>query len=242
MITLYKYGKLDRIPDLSPFVTKLETYLRMAKIPYQPAGGDHRVAPKKKLPYVGIDGRLLGDSNLIIEHLVAQHGDLLGDDRLAPEQRAVARAFQSMLESDFYFVLAYSRWWRDEDFAIYRPALSAYCASLGLPRLLFPLALGQVRRGMKDQLRQQGIARHSYDEVMAMGRAQLEAISTFLGDKPFFLGERPSALDATAFAMLTGILWAPFESPLKVCALGRPNLAAYCDRMAAAYWSDAPSS
>lgn len=242
MITVYKYGKLDRIPDLSPFVTKLETYLRMAKIPYQPAGGDHRVAPKKKLPYIGIDGRLLGDSNLIIEHLVARHGDALGDDRLAPEQRAVAQALRSMLESDFYFVLAYGRWWRDEDFARYRPALGAYCGSLGLPRLLWPLALWQVRRGMKEQLRQQGIARHTYAEVMAMGCAQLEAVSTYLGDEPFLLGERPSALDATGFAMLSGILWAPFEGPLKAFAQSRPNLAAYCERMAATYWSDAPGA
>lgn len=240
MVTLYKYGSLDRIPDLSPFVTKLETYLRMARIPYQPAGGDHRVAPKQKLPYVAIDGRLLGDSHLIIEHLVTLHGDALGDDRRTPEQRAVARAFRSLLETDFYFVLAYSRWWRDEDFDRYRPALGAYCGTLGLPRLFWPLALAQVRRGMKDQLRQQGVARHTRDEVMAMGCAQLESVATFLGDKPFVLDDRPSALDATAFAMLTGVLWAPFENPLKDFARAQPNLVAYCDRMAAAYWSDRP--
>jgi len=60
----------------------------------------------------------------------------------------------------------------------------------------------------------------------------------FLGDKPFFLGARPSSLDATAYAFLANILWVPLESPLKAHAQTYPQLAAYCARMREKYYGN----
>jgi Glutathione S-transferase N-terminal domain len=48
MVTLYKFIPAWGLPDLSPFCVKLETYLRLAKIPYETQVGDPRKAPKKK--------------------------------------------------------------------------------------------------------------------------------------------------------------------------------------------------
>jgi glutathione S-transferase len=240
LMKLYKFMPLGRIPDMSPFVTKLETYLRMAGIPYETGVGDLQKAPKKKLPYIEDDGRLLADSSVIIEHLKATRGDALDDGRLGPAERAVARAWKALFESDLYFVLAYQRWWRDEDFAVYRPVLLRFLEDAKVPSLLRPLVVTIVRRDMKTQLFQQGVARHTFDEVTALGKQQLDAVADFLGDKPFFLGDRPTSLDATAYAFLIGILWSPFDGELKQYAKGRANLVAYCERMFDAYWRDAP--
>ena len=60
MLTVYKFGSAWGHPDVSPFVVKLETYLRLAAIPYEAKVGDPRKAPKKKIPYVVDDGVVLG--------------------------------------------------------------------------------------------------------------------------------------------------------------------------------------
>ena len=57
-------------PDLSPFVIKLETWLRLAGLPYERRdGGNPMQAPRGKIPYLEIDGERLGDSQVIIEEL-----------------------------------------------------------------------------------------------------------------------------------------------------------------------------
>ena len=50
-------------------------------------------------------------------------------------------------------------------------------------------------------------------------------------EKPFFMGQKPTAIDATVYAFLAAIAEAPFESPVKEACLKRSNLMAYCARM-----------
>lgn len=63
----------------------------------------------------------------------------------------------------------------------------------------------------------------------------LSALSMLLGWKPYLMGERPSGVDATAFAALAGLLTPFFDSPLRQHALEFSNLVAYVDRMMARY-------
>ena len=65
MITLYGFGPAFGLPDPSPFVTKAETLLKMAAVPYRTALGNLRKAPKGKLPYIDDDGAVIADSTLI---------------------------------------------------------------------------------------------------------------------------------------------------------------------------------
>jgi hypothetical protein len=141
MITVYKFTSFGRQPDLSQFVVKVETYLRMAGLPHRTAVGDPRTAPKGKLPYIDDGGTLVADSSLILDHLKSKYGDALEDGRLSPGERASARAWKSLFESDLYFVIVYNRWWRDEDFALYRPALQRFLGEAGVPALVRPIAI-----------------------------------------------------------------------------------------------------
>ncbi|HEY8039453.1 MAG TPA: Tom37 metaxin N-terminal-like domain-containing protein, partial [Polyangiaceae bacterium] len=109
MLTVYKFTPAWGLPDISPFVLKLETYLRMAGIEYESKPGDPRKAPKQKLPYVEHDGKLLGDSRFVIDHLESTRGAPL-DGRLGPRERAIAQAYRSMIEEHLYFVILYQRW------------------------------------------------------------------------------------------------------------------------------------
>lgn len=242
MITVYKTIPTWDLPDLSPFTIKLETWLRMAGIPYRTELGEMRKAPKGKLPYIADGDRIIADSSAIIAHLEARHGDRLNEARFSPAERAVARAMKSMFEADLYFVVGYLRWWNDDDFAVYRPVLARLAEVSGVPRFATPAFLAYLRRQLRQQLLAQGTGRHARDEVYAMGRTLVEAAADFLGNKRFFMDDEPSTLDATAYGMLAGILWAPFDSPVRTCAAGKTNLVGFCERMRERYWSGGPVS
>lgn len=67
-------------------------------------------------------------------------------------------------------------------------------------------------------------------------RGDLRSIAEFLGNKPFFMGEAASGIDATAYGFLANIVRVPIESPLKQEALDRPNIVEYVQRMEARYF------
>jgi glutathione S-transferase len=91
----------------------------------------------------------------------------------------------------------------------------------------------QVRRSLHGQ----GTGRHSSEEVDLIGKKIVTAIADYMGDGPYFLGEKASSIDATVYAFLASIMDAPFPSNVKTFAASLPALRAYCDRMKAAYWS-----
>jgi len=220
-----------QFPDLwgrnvSPFGLKLEAWLRLADIPYtvEPSMDLGR-APKGKLPYVRDEGRLIGDTTLIIEHLKASRG-IDPDAGLSPRDRAEALAVQRLLEEHFYFALVYSRWIDEAGWATLAPAFFG--------RLPFPagrLAAGHFRRRVQRMLNLQGIGRHRPGEIYAMARDDLTALTDLLGDRPFLMGEQLTTIDAVAYAFLANVLYVPFETELKRITQEFPVLVAYCEAM-----------
>jgi glutathione S-transferase len=63
-------------------------------------------------------------------------------------------------------------------------------------------------------------------------------LSTFLGDKPYLMGETPTGVDATAFAMVAATLTPHFTGELRRRAESHSNLVAYRDRMLRQYFGD----
>ena len=93
---------------------------------------------------------------------------------------------------------------------------------------------------MRDTLRAVGVARHSLDEITALGERSLSALSVVLGEKPYLFGAKAAGVDATAFAVVAGILTPFFESPLRRKALGHANLVAYTGRMMKEFYPEHP--
>ena len=232
MIKLLQFAPAFGLPNASPFCMKVETYLRMAALPYELVNGaDVMKAPKRKLPLIDDDGTVVADSTLIIEHLKARHGDPL-DASLTPIQRAQATAFQRLIEENLYWAVVHTRWVEDAGWALTRPAFFA-----SMPAAIRWLVPTLARRGMRAQMQGQGMGRHSAQEIHAIGCRDITALADFLADKPFMLGDAPTSLDATAYAFLANLLWVPIESPIKRHAQSRPSLEAYCQRMKARYFA-----
>jgi glutathione S-transferase len=226
MIRVFQFAPAFGLPNASPFCMKLETYLRLAGIDHELVNsGDVMRAPKGKLPYIDDGGTLVADTGLIIDYLKHRYGDPL-DAALTAPQRAVATAFQRLFEENLYWALVHTRWAEAAGWAKTR---EAFFGAMPAPLRWFVPAL--ARRGLLSEMRGHGMGRHSAQEIHAIGCRDVTAVADFLGDKPFMIGEQPCSLDATAYAFLANLLWAPVDSPIQRHALARPNLQTYCERM-----------
>jgi glutathione S-transferase len=232
MITLYTFGPGAGLPDFSPFVMKAEVLLKMAGLPYRTDTTGFRKAPKGKLPYIDDDGDTVADSTFIRWHLERKHR-IDFDPGLTPEQRAIAWAFEKMAEDNLYWVVVELRWLDDTNFD--RGARKFFNP---VPALVRPLVVAMVRRKVRGSLWAQGMGRHAPDEIAALGSRSVRALAEFLGDKPFFMGEEPSGVDASVFAFVVGVLCPQFRSPVRDAAERYDNLRRYVGRMTARYYPD----
>ncbi len=233
MITLYQPPVAWGTPNLSPFCIKLESYLRMVGLPYQVKPGDLRQSPKGKVPYVEIDGKIIGDSQFIIEYLKSTRGDTL-DANLTPEQLAIGHAVRRMLEEATYWHIVYARWVPEEGWRAYLPVLET----------LLPVTVGNdaglsaLREQYFKTLHAQGTGRHNYEEMQHLAKQDTSSLATILGKKPFLLGDAPSSFDATVYAFLVAIIAFPVDSEWKQYILSHENLVSYCARFKSRFYAN----
>ena len=232
MITLYVGGAFFDLPEASPYVTKAEVQLKMAGIAYCTEGSFPARGPKGQIPYIDDDGAVIGDSTFIRAHIERKYGIDL-DAGLDARQRAEAWAIERMLENHLNWAMVYFRWLVPENFEK-GPAQFFSRVPEEARAKLREEALANVTNGM----RAQGIGRHSLDEIVELGSRSLSALSALLGDRPYLMGDKPSAVDATAFGALAGLLTPFFDSPLRRKALGFKNLVAYTDRLMRQYYPE----
>jgi glutathione S-transferase len=152
---------------------------------------------------------------------------------MSDEALALSTAVTRLVEEHLYFVALYFRWVDDAGWAVVKPV---FFRAMPLPLKAFIPAM--LRRQVTRALFAQGVGRHSREQLAEMGRSDLSAIATILGDKPFLLGDQPRTVDAVAYGLLANLAFPPVESPLKQTLLGLQPLADYCDRIRARYWAD----
>eukprot|EP00475_Leptophrys_vorax_P013787 TRINITY_DN20148_c0_g1_i3.p1 TRINITY_DN20148_c0_g1~~TRINITY_DN20148_c0_g1_i3.p1 ORF type:complete len:205 (+),score=43.10 TRINITY_DN20148_c0_g1_i3:48-662(+) len=119
-------------PNASPYSSKLETWLRMAEIPFTVIRGmDLQHAPKGKVPYIELDGKLMGDSQLIIEYLSKKWPNCkCTDAHLTPEEKAISLAFIRLSCESLVASMGYSRNYENME-----KTLNAYAGNAKIPWL-----------------------------------------------------------------------------------------------------------
>lgn len=232
MITLHGAGAGFGLPEISPFVTKSEVQLKMAGLAYVKQPTRPMDSPKGQIPFIHDGDAAIADSAFIRAYLEHTHGVDL-DDGLDLVQRAQAWAIERMLESHVYFALVGVRWIDDANFA---KGPSQFFDEVPEPQRAGIRAA--ARENVARNYLASGLGRHSQDEALELTGRSLMALSLLLADKPYLMGERPCGADATAFAMLAGILAPHFESPLRTRLMQFKNLTAYVDRMMARFYPE----
>lgn len=227
MIALHQFRLVNGI-NISPFCLKVETYLRLARLPYRVVDDLPFKGPKGKLPFiVDDDGRTIADSGDIIAYLEATGPRPLDAD-LSPQRRAIAHLVTRTMEESTYFAAVYDRWLIDANWPRLRAVMRA-----DLPAALRWIVPILIRRKIRRDLLGQGYGRHTAPQVYARGAADIAAVAAALGDSPFLGGDQPASADASLYAFLVGLLDAGFDGPLTDAARAQPNLLAYHQRMAA---------
>jgi glutathione S-transferase len=224
-IKLFQFPRRFAIPNLSPFCCKLETWLRIAGVPYEVVDTpDPRKGPKGKLPFIEDSGVRIADTSIIVDHLVKTRG-VDPDARLDASQRAIALLVQRTLEEHYAFVLAYTHLVRDEGLRHTRDRFDS------VPAIVRPLVARAVREQFKKLLWQQGILRHSHEEIVESALRDWRAVLTVMSDGPFFFGDEPTSVDAIVFGTLATSVLTPIETPIRDFLRSQPACVAYAERM-----------
>jgi glutathione S-transferase len=226
MLTFYGFGPTFGLPDPCPFVMKSEVQLKMAGVPYRFERAAPPTAPKGKIPFIQTGAHRLGDSTFIRAH-IEKHHHFDFDRDLCTVERSLAWAMERMLEDHLYFALIHMRWLDDENWQ--KGPIHFFD---GAPE---GVAAG-ARERVRANLQAHGIGRHSDAEIAELGGRSLAALSVFLGDKPYLMGETVCGADATAFAFAAATLTPFFTGELRKRAESHANLVTYRDRMMEQYF------
>jgi len=230
-VLLHQFAPSDLVPSGSPPCLKLETFLRMTKIPYENEYG-MTFSKKGKMPWIEFNGREIADSNFCIRFLMKEFRVDV-DSHLNLTERAIGHTVRTMLEENTYWSLAYYRWFTD--FAVgMREKLFGHL----FPPLKY-LIFYMVQRKVGKDLWNHGIGRHTEQELFKIAERDLLAVSEILGPKKFVFGDKPCLADAGLFAFIAGSAWDCPESPFaELTKTKLKNLEKHAQRMKELYYPD----
>lgn len=238
MVTLYGFGKHFNVMDASPFVVKVDLFLKMANLPYKVISDvrNMKLAPKGKLPFIDDDGHKVADSVAIIEYLTDQYQITL-DEKLTAEQNAQAYLLTKSLDEGLYWCLVYSRWIADDSWLVVK---ESFFGTMPLPLRWFVPNL--LRKSVIKNLHGQGMGRHSEAEVLAIVDKALSSLSVLLADNTYFFGEDYCAFDAVVYSHLCQFISVRyengFESDFSKRAKQYDNLVSFCQRIENKFYSE----
>ena len=231
MITIYQYMPGWTVPCISPYVTKVIYYMRMTGLPFEAKAQNlarlDAETPHGKLPViVDSDGASIADSNDIISHLKARHGDAL-DGGATPAELAQMLAFVRLIDDHLYWVAVIQPRWRET--ANWETYLRIIAGTNDVPPLR--AFADDFRHRIVTEFMLGGWGRMPAEAIYRQARADIDALRDFLGTKPFLMGDQPRSVDAALLSILRHIVDTPFAFDTKDYAAAQPSLIAYMARM-----------
>mmetsp|Transcript_4281 Transcript_4281/g.6297 ORF Transcript_4281/g.6297 Transcript_4281/m.6297 type:complete len:293 (+) Transcript_4281:29-907(+) len=223
---------------MSPFVIKVQTYLRMAGIEYK----EHKTAdmmssPTGKVPFLLHRGQLICDSSEIIEYLKIEYPSktLEGDKELEGKKHMVTM-IQRLLEDHFYWLLVFLLWATKEGA---NWVTKKYFSEV--PALIRPFLVPYIINDLRNTCVAVGVGRYTDEVREKKWREDCIALNEVLGDKPFMLThQNPSSADVLAYSFLSSLLSnqevKTFDKLINFLKKSTPQLVAYHDRIHATYF------
>lgn len=182
VVYLVQFPASPYIRSISPFALKLETYLRLKKVRYEPVYSLH-FGKKRQIPYVELNGEHIPDSNVIIEEL-ERRGIAAPDALLSPLKKAASHLATVAMENHTSLAGFLWRYGAHMNEFYEKLCRENYGASWDLFFFKHLMPFGMRLKG-----RFHGLGRHLPEEIEAFACKDLEALSVILGDQPFFNGQ-----------------------------------------------------
>ena len=200
-LVLYTLPPAFGLRNVSPFCLKIEMALTHLGLPFEHRHeADPRKAPKGKLPWLVLDGRVIPDSELILAEL-DRHTDGRVFGGIAPADRARGLAFTRLAEDHLYWLMVASRWLDDAWF----PNIVEDFFGIA-PKPLRGFVARAARRQVDRTLHLHGLGRHNLEEQKAFARDDFAALAAAVTDAPYLAGPSISAFDFAVVGLLAGIL------------------------------------
>ncbi|XP_042864503.1 failed axon connections-like [Penaeus japonicus] len=223
VVVLHQFWRGKYCPNFSPYVLKVECFMRLAGIKYitdiqEPMGS------RGLCPWITLNGEDIEDSQHIVDRLTKQFKVRL-DDHLTPERKATLEAVRIMLEEQLFWILFMWRYYHTNCKTFKKTQIfpTWYLYYFFQTMLYFHAQ----KRG-----KAHGIARHTLQEQIKMTEKQMEILNVLLGDGQYFGGDQPCSVDCIVFGFLAQGMWNDTDSPLEtLIKVTHPKLAAYCIRM-----------
>lgn len=216
------------VVNISPYAIKLELWLRINDLPFEVVDSN-AFSKKGQSPFILFNGEQIPDSNFIIEYL-SKYFKKDPYPNLNACERATARAFTKMVEENTSWPIFIYRYVENiEEYAEY--------FSTDMPHEDRMRLLNMLKESVGNRARAHGIGRHSTDEIQKIGCDDIQAISDFLGDKKYMMGDTPTVVDCSVFGVLSQVVYVPMKYPMRKYILDKcPNLTELFKRLIDAYW------
>jgi glutathione S-transferase len=221
MIVLYSYPELFGVADNNGYGLKVFAFMRLAGVPFSHERiFDASAAPRGQLPYIVDDGETIGDSEIIIAHLMRKYR-LTIDAGLNTQQRDTSHLITRMLD-DLYWVMSYSRWKDERYWPAFRDALMREHLNLTEDGLL------KAREFNFQRYYFAGIGRYAPNDAYARGLADLQVLTNLVPVQGYVHGPRPTSIDAGIYGFLANIYFYDIDTPLKRFLTSQQNLVRHC--------------
>ena len=204
---------------------------------------DHQMkgSPAKKVPWVRWeklhDGKPTNDSTLIINDLKAVDPSVFDlDTHLTAQQNAIGTAFKTMLEESTYFTGVIQSRYVDKEQCdtVTVPLYFDF-----VPTFLRGMVAGQVRSKLMRDAQGHGTANLLDDEqVFEKFQMEIKAVSDYLGDKKYFMGDKVTSFDATIFAYMAIMSQGEWNHRANEEVRNCKNIMAYVDWMRNEFWPE----
>jgi len=242
--TVYGFQPITPYADSSPACLKLATYLKICKVDFDyKYFPDHEMkdAPKAKVPWMYWEklnqGKRMGDSTLIINALMKLDPNIFDiDSHLSDEQHAIGVALKSMLEESTYWTGVINVRWLAEQF--HETTVPTYFGKMPVPSLIKPFIIKKIRSKVIRDAKGQGTLQLNEAERKEKFDMELKAISDYLGDKKYIMGNKVSSFDATVFAWLAILVQGAWKHDVCDSVRECKKLMDYVERIRHEFWTE----
>mmetsp|Transcript_24658 Transcript_24658/g.46910 ORF Transcript_24658/g.46910 Transcript_24658/m.46910 type:complete len:321 (+) Transcript_24658:70-1032(+) len=219
------------VSDFSPFVLRVEAYLRLIHQPYvKRATITMAENPRHKIPYANVFGDMVDDSARILQ-TIQRKLNVEQEPKLTAHQKAMGHLISTLLCEGLYFTMLHAlvdtKHGQDHIWALLQEKVS-------IPPLRLIIFQSVIENEHKNTWGQ-GYGRYPEAYVIEKAMQDLEALSIILGDNEFILGTPQATLyDIDVYAFVGICFLSSFAAPLDWIQQAKrqfPNLVQHTHRL-----------
>jgi glutathione S-transferase len=200
VVHIFMYPRWSKGPNISSPCLKLETFLRIAKIPYVAhlSMDANPLSPTERLPFISYNGQLMAESEFIIQFLTEKFNVKI-DGALEPEKHAHGLAIRRQVET-FAGWGMYRQLWVDNPHVISK----IFIEEMGAPRFLVNnIIVPKYRKGAIHMLNTTGHGDLTDPQYISELMRDLRSLELVLSKQSFLLTDSyPTSYDCSVFAYL----------------------------------------